>query len=147
MSKKNSLIVIFIFILGFLLRIGNPSYASPVLYAMSDEASNYMSALYMLSQKTLVTKAAVYPPLGAYVILPFLLLSFLLSILTGQYNNIEDLKFFLITHEGYYLFIPRIIAGIFGSLTILIIYLISKELFQKKKQYYNLVYIFLCFIF
>lgn len=130
---SNHLIII-ITLIGLILRIGNPTYASPILYAMSDEASNYMSALYMISERTLITKAAVYPPLGAYIQAPFLLFSFAVLIMTRTFRSVPDLYFFLVTHEGFFLFIPRLISGLLGTLTIPVVYLIAKEIFPHNKK-------------
>src|SRR3989344_4138154 len=108
-TVKTSLL--FIVILGFSLRVVNLTYAFPNLYMSSDEASYHLSALLMIANKTLFTTGN-YGPLGAYLQIPFL-----------------ELQILVATHEGYFLFIPRVISAMFGTLTILLVYHLSRLMF------------------
>src|SRR5207249_4087297 len=49
-------------------------------------------------------------------------------------RNIRQLEFFLLTHEGAFLFIPRTLSGVFGTLSIIVIYKIAKVTFPKNSR-------------
>lgn len=126
--------LLIITLIGFLLRILNPSFGYPVLYVVADEVSNYMSAFNMISQKTFISLTSQYTPFGSYIQIPFFFLTFIFMLLTGRVHSLSEFEFFLTTHEGALLFIPRIISGIFGTLTIPIVYFTVKELFPRNKR-------------
>src|SRR3989344_1540814 len=129
-TVKTSLL--FIVILGFSLRVVNLTYAFPNLYMSSDEASYHLSALLMIANKTLFTTGN-YGPLGAYLQIPFLALSSLILFLANKINSFSELQILVATHEGYFLFIPRVISAMFGTLTILLVYHLSRLMFRNKK--------------
>lgn len=118
--------------IGFVLRTTNPTFGSPSLYVSNDEAVAHLSALNMIAERTPVS-IANYTPLGAYFQIPFLAASFGAMKIIGYVQNVSDFEFFVLTHEGYFLFIPRLISGLFGTLTILVIYKITHQLFLDKK--------------
>lgn len=126
--------LVFIIFVGLLLRIFNPTFGYPVLYVVADEVSNYMSAFNMITNKTLVSLTSQYTPFGSYIQIPFFLLTFVFMLVAGKVHSIGGFEFFLTTHEGALLFIPRLISGIFGTLTIPLTYLTAKELFPKNKR-------------
>lgn len=74
-----------------------------------------------------------YGPLGAYVQVFFILLSSFVLLATGKVESIFELRELVVTHEGYFMFIPRILSAFFGTLTILATYRLSKEMFGKKE--------------
>lgn len=118
--------------LAFILRTTNPTFGSPSLYISNDEAIAHLSALNMIAQETPIS-IANYTPLGAYIQIPFLITSFFAMKILGLVNNAADFELFLLTHEGYFLFIPRLISGLFGSLTIFLIFKITRELFKERR--------------
>lgn len=124
-------ILLFIVIIGFLLRVNNLTIGFPILYLSNDEAIYHLSALNMLASKTPFTQGN-YGPLGAYLQIPFLLLGSLMLFLAGKVHSVGDIEFLLLTQEGYFLFIPRIISALFGTLGILAIYSLSKDLLRNK---------------
>lgn len=130
MNKK----IILLTIVGLLFRILNPTFGSPTLYVVPDEVANYTSALYMLSNKTFISQTSQYTPFGSYIQIPFIVLSYLIGLLIRQFSSLASFEFFLTTHEGYYLFIPRIISGIFGALSIPVIYFLTHELYPRNKR-------------
>jgi len=117
---------------GLLLRGLNPTFGSPSLYISNDEAIAHLSAFNMIAEKTPIS-IANYTPLGAYVQIPFLILSFVAMKFYGYVQNISDFELFVLTHEGFFLFIPRLISALFGTLTILVVYKISHALFSEKR--------------
>lgn len=129
---KTSYWLLLIVAFGFLLRVINLTIGFPILYISGDEAIYHLSALNMLAQKTPFT-IGNYGPLGAYLQIPFLILSFLIFLLTGKVNSVSEFEFLTVTHEGYFLFIPRIISAMFGTLTILAIYRLARELFGDRR--------------
>ncbi len=127
-SDKYLLIALF---LGLALRGLNPTFGSPALYVSNDEAIAHLSAYNMIAEKS-IHSIANYTPLGAYIQIPFLIGSFIAMRVLGLIANIPDFELFVLTHEGYFLFIPRLISALFGVLSILVIYKITLELFDKK---------------
>ena len=124
--------LLLILLLGLILKTTNPTFGSPSLYISNDEAIAHLSAWNMLAQKTPVS-IANYTPLGAYVQIPFLVISFLAMKFLGLVTNAHDFELFVLTHEGYFLFIPRIISGFFGTMIILVVYKICRLLFEEKQ--------------
>lgn len=129
--KKDKYLLAALF-LGLALRCINPTFGSPSLFISNDEAIAHLSALNMIAQKTPVS-IANYTPFGAYMQIPFLVASFILMKFMNIVENVSDFEFFLLTHEGYFLFIPRLISALFGVLLILVIYKITLELFVEKR--------------
>src|SRR3989344_6083269 len=125
--------LLLIFIIGLTLRILNPFFGSPTLYVSGDEPPNYMGALYMMENKTPFITSSIYPPLGSYIQIPFLLLVFSIMLLSGKIHNIAELKLIVITNQGYFLFVPRLISGVLGSLTIILVYKTAQLLYPKNR--------------
>ena len=130
-KSKSSWLLLLILGAGLALRATNSTFGLPSLYVSNDEAIAHLSALNMLAAKTPIS-IANYTPLGAYVQIPFLVASFAAMKLLGLVKNVSDFELFLLTHEGYFLYIPRLISAFFGTLTILLIYKISLQLFKEK---------------
>lgn len=109
------------------MRTSNPTIGFPNLFISNDEASAYLAALNMINNKTLVSNA-IYAPLGAYLQIPLIALSALVMFLDGTVSSLENLKFTVLTHPGYFLFVPRLLSALFGTLMILAIYKIARAL-------------------
>lgn len=129
--RQGKLLLLALFF-GLLLRSLNPTFGSPSLYVSNDEAIAHLSAFNMIATKTPVS-IANYTPLGAYVQIPLLIVSFVSMKALGYVNNTNDFELFVLTHEGYFLFVPRLISAFFGTLTIIVIYKITKLLFGNRK--------------
>ena len=140
-KSKSSWLLLLILGAGLALRATNSTFGLPSLYVSNDEAIAHLSALNMLAAKTPIS-IANYTPLGAYVQIPFLVASFAAMKLLGLVKNVSDFELFLLTHEGYFLFIPRLISALFGTLTILVLYKISLFLFKNREV--ALISAFLC---
>lgn len=125
-------ILLLILIFGFLLRINNLTIGSPVINVSNDEAIYLLSALNMIASKTPFT-IGNYGPLGAYIQLPFLALASAVLVLTGKVHGLGGIQFLLITQPGYMLFIPRAISAMFGTLSVLAIFGLTKELFGNRR--------------
>src|SRR3990167_102485 len=131
-SIRRDQLLLSILLIGLVLRGLNPTFGSPSLYVSNDEAIAHLSAFNMIIKKTPIS-IANYTPLGAYVQLPFLVASFLIMKILGLVSNAGDFELFVLTHEGYFLFIPRLISAFFGTLTILLIYKMTFKLFNHKQ--------------
>src|SRR3989344_4321973 len=131
-SIKRDRFLLLILFLGLLLRGLNPTFGSPSLSVSNDEAVAHLAAWNMLANKTPIS-IANYTPLGAYIQIPLLVLSYLAMRILGLVSSISDFELFVLTREGYFLFIPRLISALFGTLTILVIYKLTLFLFKEKK--------------
>ena len=114
LSNLKKYFVPIILLVGFVIRVVNPNFGSPVLYVIPDEVPNYLAAWQMLANKSLVTSSQ-YPPLGSHIMLPFFILAYIYKLILHQVSTIEQFMLFLVTHEGYFMFIPRIISALFGT--------------------------------
>lgn len=128
-ANKTFLLII---LLGALLRLSNLNIGSPILFLSNDEAIYHFSALNMLAEKT-VFSLGNYGPLGAYIQLPFIAISYLFMLLAGVVGSIWEMELLLVTKEGYLLFIPRVISAIFGMMSIIAVYFLAKLLFNNDK--------------
>lgn len=127
---KKHLPILTIFFLSLLIRILFPTFGSPALYTIPDEVPNYLASFEMIALRTIHTSSQ-YPPLGSYVLVPFYLLGYLYMKLSGSVQSVEEFKLFLLTHEGFLLFIPRLISAVFGSASIVIVYATAKLLTSR----------------
>ncbi len=125
-------ILLSIVTIGFSLRVVNLTIGFPILYMSADEASYHLSALNMISQRTPFT-IGNYGPLGAYLQIPFIALASLVLLLTHQVGSLRELEVLVVSNEGYFMFIPRVISALFGTLTILMTYRLTREIFGKKE--------------
>src|SRR3989344_8182537 len=112
-SIRQDQLLLLILLIGLALRGLNPTFGSPSLYVSNDEAIAHLSAFNMIANETPVS-IANYTPLGAYVQIPFLVASFLAMRILGLISSVGEFELFVLTHEGYFLFIPRLISAFFG---------------------------------
>lgn len=131
LSIKRDKFLLIALLLGLILRGLNPTFGSPSLYVSNDEAVAHLSAFNMIANKTPIS-IANYTPLGAYLQIPFLVGSFIFMKVSGLVSSLSDFETFLLTHEGYFIFIPRLISAFFGTLLILVIYKVTLELFKRE---------------
>lgn len=124
-------ILLIILTIGLIVRIINLTIGFPMLYLSNDEAVFHLSALNIIANKTIFSLGN-YGPLGTYIQIPIILLASLVLFVSGKIASISDLEFLLITQDGYFMFIPRVISATFGVLTILVIYKLSLKLFKNK---------------
>lgn len=129
--RKKSLLFLIV-VIGFLLRVLNPSIGFPLLHISNDEASAHLAALNMIESRTIVSNA-LYAPLGAYLQIPFLGISYLVMLVDGTISSVDDLKFIVLTHPGYFLFIPRLNSALFGTLIILAMYKLTLAISKNRR--------------
>ncbi|KKP59995.1 MAG: hypothetical protein UR52_C0001G0075 [Candidatus Gottesmanbacteria bacterium GW2011_GWA1_34_13] len=144
LSNLKKYFVPIILLVGFVIRVVNPNFGSPVLYVIPDEVPNYLAAWQMLANKSLVTSSQ-YPPLGSHIMLPFFILAYIYKLILHQVSTIEQFMLFLVTHEGYFMFIPRIISALFGTCTVYVIFKITQLIFPKQNNIYLWVLFFSTF--
>lgn len=131
-KSTTKLLLLLILTIGFLLRVNNLTIGFPMLYLSNDEAVYHLSALNIIANKTPFTLGN-YGPLGSYIQIPFLFLSFLTLKVGGVVNSIWDMELLLVTQDGYLMFIPRILSALFGTLTIIAIYKLSLRILAIKR--------------
>src|SRR3989344_5573924 len=90
-----------ILLLGLLLRGLNPTFGSPSLFISNDEASLHLAALNMLANKIPVS-IANYTPLGAFIQIPIIIISFLIMRFFNLVDSVQNFEFFLLAHQGYF---------------------------------------------
>lgn len=130
--SQTKFLLLLIIGLAFSLRIINLTVGFPGLYVSNDEAVLHFSALNMISNRTAFALGN-YGPLASYIQLPFLALGSIVLFLSGKVQSIAELQFLILTQEGYFLFIPRIISALFGTLIILSLFRLSIVLFKNKQ--------------
>ena len=128
-SPKSLLLLILV--LGLTLRIINLTIGFPMLYLSNDEAVYHLSALNMIANKTPFSLGN-YGPLGSYIQIPFLAISYLVLLISNKVSSFADMELLLTAQEGYFMFVPRILSALFGTLTILVIFRLSLVLFKNK---------------
>lgn len=129
----NSRIILLILCTAFILRVANPFFGSPALYVVPDEVLNYLATFTMIKEKTLLTTSQ-YPPFGSYIQILPLFISFVVMRLSQNVHSLNDFLLFLSTHEGFFLFIPRVISALFGTASLIVVYRIGKLIFPKQKK-------------
>lgn len=128
---KSKYILLLILLLGFILRANNLTVGFPMLYLSNDEAIYHLSALNMIANRTIFSLGN-YGPLGSYIQIPFLALGYIILFLGGKIHSISDMERLLVTQEGYFMFIPRVLSALFGTLIILTLYRLSFIIFKNK---------------
>jgi len=118
---------------AFILRIIGIFYGFPLALG-SDESPTLLAGLKMLGTHSLVINATgyYYPPVLAYLYLPFLALAMLAGFLAGVFSNISELKELVILN--YHAFIPlaRLFSVIMGTASVYLVYEIGRKLFNKR---------------
>lgn len=130
---KKYQLLIYIILLGLFLRVLNPTFGFPSLFVSNDEAIYHLSALNMIENRTILN-ISYYTPLGSYLQIPFLILSFVFLTLSGVVESVAEMKFLLLSEKSFLLLVPRLISGFFGTFSIVIFYLITLELTGNRKQ-------------
>jgi len=116
-----------------IIRVVNAKFGYPTLYVVPDEAFLYLDALEMLAQANL-RSFSQYPPLASYILLPFIAFAYLFWRLSGTFTSLDQFKFYLLTHEGALLFIPRLVSAVFGIGTLIITYKLGRLLFPRNRS-------------
>lgn len=129
---KQKILLLLTVSLAFLLRAQNPTFGSPSLFYSNDEAIAHITALNMISTRSLVS-IANYTPLAAYMQLPLVGITFLIGLAGSYIDSIEEFRKLILTHEGYLLFIPRLISICFGTLSVIAMYKFSELLFSDRR--------------
>ncbi len=138
-DKHTKKILASIIVAAFLIRILGVNFGLP-LWLISDEPPFTAAALKMLELKTLLPvlheetfKQIIYfPPYLSYIyLLPFSLIIGIKYIFwTGGF---EQFKNFLILDPSIFFLFARILNVILGTITVWLVYLITKNIFQDKE--------------
>src|SRR3990167_10363720 len=130
--------LIFILALAFLIRIAGVSYGLP-LWLIGDEPPFVAAALKMLELKTVLPvlhqnefqPTLYFPPYLSYIyLIPFsLLLSLKYLFFSG---SLLEFKNYIVSDLSHFFIIARIINVALGTLTVWLVYKISKNIFKKE---------------
>ncbi len=132
--KKNFVLII-ILIISFVVRVVGLTYSLPLSTVVGDEIVITAGSLRMLAEKTLVLSFphSDYFPLAYYFYLPVLVLYILYLRFFSSYHSFGAIKELGILQTGKFLIAGRIVSVLFGALSVLLIYLISQNLFKNKR--------------
>jgi 4-amino-4-deoxy-L-arabinose transferase-like glycosyltransferase len=135
--KKNYLILILI-LLASLIRVWGINYGLPHFF-IGDETSIAYGTFKMAELKTLIPalypdqfRPMYYPPLLAYIYLIVLAPVLGVKYLIGDFVNFTDFRNYLILNPTTVWITIRLVSVIFGTATIYLVYLATKELFDKR---------------
>ena len=137
--------LIFLIILAFLLGIGNPFINFASVYSIDDEFESQRAAFEILNQRSL-TQETYYPPLWAWVQLPFIILAILGLKIFSIYPSFEAIKQAVIFSPGMFLPIARILSALLSSLSLIWIYKLGELLHSKKLGFLAAVFFTLSFL-
>ncbi len=137
MSLKKPKAFITLGIISLLIRVVNPTFGLPTLYVIPDEVDTHLAAFEMIASRT-ITTFSYYPPLGSYIQIPFLVIGYIAMRLFGLISSLKDFQLYVTSHEGAFLFIPRLLSGVFGAATVVMVYLIALEIFVKHKYKHSI---------
>ncbi|HEY9582919.1 MAG TPA: glycosyltransferase family 39 protein [Candidatus Paceibacterota bacterium] len=136
---KSSKIILAIAIFAFLVRIVGIDYGLPLML-IHDEPPAVFGALKMIELKTLLPvlhesefkSVLYYPPYLSYVYVPFFSLAVGFKYLTVS-HDMSLLKNLLIADPSIFFLIARLISALLGALTVYLVYLIGRRLFESEK--------------
>lgn len=127
-------ILIVILISAFLIRLTSLFFGLPYINAFGDEIVHTIVAFKILaSQNPIVPFGESYlPPLLSYLLVPIFALVGGLGILLGYFHGLADFKDFVILYREWFLVWGRLLAAIFGTATVYVLYLLAKKIFDEK---------------
>src|SRR3989338_2664167 len=132
---KNNFILIIILAASFVVRVIGINYNLPFSTVVGDEIVITAGSLKMLGEQALTPpfQRSNYFPLSYYLYIPFLLLYILYLKFFSPFGALEAIKELGILRMGNFLIAGRFISVLLGVASVLLIYLISRRLFQNKR--------------
>lgn len=138
MKNKEKVILIFILVLAFSLRVWGIGYGLPNFF-VGDEQSIVGGALRMAELKTLIPafhpkefQLLYYPPLLSYIYLILLSPLLLLKYLIGGFSNLSEFKDYLVINPAFVWLIARLFIALLGTASVYLVYLLGKKIFKEK---------------
>ena len=130
--KNNCLIIILA--VAFSARIIGIFYAYPLVLG-SDETPALLASLKMIGTHSLKITASslYYPPVLAYIYLPFFIIFLLIGKLVGIFSNTNYLKELVLLNIGVFLPLARLISVFFGTASVYLIFKISQKIFNNLR--------------
>lgn len=138
MSKK-TYFLIFVLVLAVFLRIWGIGYGLPY-FLVNDERALVYGALKMAELKTLIPAlhpaefsviTPIYNFLMSYIYLIFLVPFILIKYLTGNFSSFSELGNYFVLNPTPLWLIARIVNAFIGAVTVYLIYLIGKKMFNS----------------
>lgn len=137
--KRNHPLILIIF-LGVVLRAWGIFYDMPLSSSVGDEMRLLAGGLKMVSEKSLIPIAGegqgIYFPLMYYVYAVGVIIYTAFLLFFGGFKSISQIKDSVILSVGDWLVVGRSLSIIMGAASILLIYLISQKIFNKKSISY-----------
>lgn len=136
MNKKYFIILIFIILAGLFLRI----YPFEVKSWISDFDTLVVKEALDLGQGffekdfSFLKKGVEYPFVIPYILLLFYGIFYFIGTFVGLFQSAHDFISYLFFNINDLYWHSRILIGVFGSLTILFVYLIVKKIFSKSEK-------------
>src|SRR3989344_493663 len=128
--------IILALILGvaFIVRVIGISYGLPQEF-VADEFLMVAVSLKMLDQKAwrpYYPDIFYHQPLTAYISLFGIGAYLAWEVVSGDFGSLAALKEFYAIHSSDLLIVVRFLSAVFGSLTVLLLYFIGRDLFSKR---------------
>ena len=138
-TKIKSNKIALILLLSFLLNICGIFYAYPLLHLVGDETAVMGATLKMINDFSLRPNFIdyYYPPLSAYIYLPFYLIYFVALFIFGIVHSITELRTIVLLDYGSFkmlLPVARFISVLAGCLSVYLVYRISNVLFKDNER-------------
>lgn len=132
--KNYQWLILIILIMALVFRFIGIFYAYPLSLG-SDEMPTLNAGLKMIGTQSLIinAKGYYYPPLLAYIYLPFLAIFILLGFFNDLFIDLIQLKKIVLLSPGVFIPLARFISVIFGTATVYLSYKICQQLFYNKK--------------
>jgi 4-amino-4-deoxy-L-arabinose transferase-like glycosyltransferase len=132
---KKNLFLIIILTVSLGVRIVGINYTLPLSTAVGDEIVITAGTLRMMAEKIplLSFPHSNYFPLTYYIYIPFIIFYIFYLKFFSSYHTLEAIKELAVLHTGNFLMAGRMVSVLFGTFSVLLIYLISQNLFKNKK--------------
>ncbi|MEK7167616.1 MAG: glycosyltransferase family 39 protein [Patescibacteria group bacterium] len=135
---KNYYPLLFILLLGLILRIWGISWDWPLSSTTGDEIKIISGSLNMINDASLFPRyvGGTYMPLMYYLHLPAIAVYAAFLFVSGHVHSINDIKNSVVMDLGNWLMISRFISVFLGCLSIFLMYLVSQRIFNNKTVSY-----------
>lgn len=121
-----------ILFLALITRVHGLFYGLPLLYSVMDEHGHYIGALTLIANKTLISPY-YHNIVGGYFTAPFIALTLLGMLLSGQFGSLPEMQRNLVLNPGMLLPVARLVSLFLSLINIYLIYDLCYQLFKKKR--------------
>lgn len=143
--KTTTIVLIFIILLGFVLRIAGINFGLPDIYhadepivvnhAMAYGSGDFNPHFFNI------------PPLVSYLLFFFYGLTYLVGNILKIFNSPDDFALLFLRDPSYFYIIGRLICGVFfGTASIFVIYKLAKKMFSEQVALLSALFLSVCFL-